>query len=138
MLLVLEPSQNLINIEQHHCFFLNCSKFAASASGIHSKVRSGSKSYFKGFFNFQHFFLHLPPHRFLCIGGCWGQTQDSANSALAIRRTYHSARCHPQILQGSTSRKTTVPPFMWGRNETISGMGERREGGGGGYFEFIA
>ncbi len=46
MLLVLDSSQILINIEQHHLFFSTVVKFATSASGIHSKVRSGSKSYF--------------------------------------------------------------------------------------------
>jgi hypothetical protein len=41
--------------------------------------------------------LHLPPLRFHCVGGLWDRTQDSCDfSALAVRRSGHSATSHPQ------------------------------------------
>jgi hypothetical protein len=40
--------------------------------------------------------LHLPPLRFLCVGGCFESNPGQvATSALAVRRSNHSARSHP-------------------------------------------
>ncbi len=41
--------------------------------------------------------LHLPPLRFRCVGGCWDRTAGQLRlTALAVRRSNHSARSHPR------------------------------------------
>jgi hypothetical protein len=55
------------------------------------------KGGFLGFFSFYVQYsklLHLPPLRFHCAGGCWDRTRTVANTALAVRHSYHSARSH--------------------------------------------
>jgi hypothetical protein len=39
--------------------------------------------------------LHLPPFRFHCVGECWIEPRTVATSALAVRRSSHSATSHP-------------------------------------------
>ncbi len=63
--------------------------------------------------------LHLPPLRFHCVGGCWDETlqRTVATSALAVRRSNHSARSHPCLgFISSTIIKTNISRtiFRWG------------------------
>jgi hypothetical protein len=42
--------------------------------------------------------LHMPPLRFHCGDGCWDRTRRTvATGALAVRRSNHLARSHPQF-----------------------------------------
>jgi hypothetical protein len=47
--------------------------------------------------------LHLPPLRFHCARGCW-TARTVATSALAVRRTNHTARSHPQTARSHPQR----------------------------------
>ncbi len=54
-----------------------------------------------GFFSFYERYstlLHLPPLRFYCVGGCRVEPGTIANLALTARRSNHSARSHPFVL----------------------------------------
>ncbi len=61
-----------------------------------SHLLKGDRGIFLGFFLYfiQHCFI-CRPLSFHCVGGCWDQK--AATSALAVRRSYHSARSHSQL-----------------------------------------
>ncbi len=71
--------------------------------------------------------LHLPPLGFHCVGGCWDRIRTFATTALAGRRSNHSARFHPHKLdlihwkfvtgKGWKSEVGTGTICLWNKNK---------------------
>ncbi len=56
--------------------------------------------------------LHLPPHRFHCVGGCWDQTQDCCDFRFNVFNTASSAALRFHCVSGCWDRIQDCCDFL--------------------------